>query len=155
VSTSVVINEDILLLKEATGDEQYLINDDLMIKIMVLGKKDIKNQMLNDWANIRKYSLHPELGKAASLISNARPLVVSPKVLIIECSVQTSVDKLNDVTIQAKLQSVIETVFNKKMFIYAVSRNESVRLQQKYINLLQLSKLPKSDTIELEFLGDK
>ena len=41
------------------------------------------------------------------------------------------------------------------MFIYGVSRNDSVRLQQRYMNLSQLSKLPKPADITLEFEGDK
>ena len=76
-------------------------------------------------------------------------------ILVLECGLQNIADKVNDKTNQLDLQTIVNTVFGEKMFVYGVSRKDSVRLQQKYINLLQLSKLPKADTIELEFLGEK
>ena len=150
----IVYDDNIITLKEAYGDELYSINDDLMIKIMVIAKKDIKNMMLANWSHLKRYSAHPDLGKAAAILSDSHPLVVANKILIVECSLQTVAEKVNDKNLQAKLQNVINTVFGHKMFVYALSRKDSVRLQQKYINLLQLSKLPKADTIELEFIGD-
>ena len=41
-----------------------------------------------------------------------------------------------------------------KGFVYAVSRNESVRLQKVYTDKLQLGALPKKDSIALEFEGE-
>ena len=55
---------------------------------------------------------------------------------------------------QKDIQNVIRTVFGKKMFVYAVNRKGSIDLQQKFMNLLQLSRLPKADTVQIEFIGD-
>ena len=79
---------------------------------------------------------------------------VNNKVLIVETGIDSIADKMNANTFQSDLQTVVNNVFNKKMFVYTVSRKESVRLQQKYINLRQLSKLPKADTISLTFKGE-
>ena len=40
------------------------------------------------------------------------------------------------------------------MFVYAVSRKDSVRWQQHYMNSYQLGKLPKPDTVKIEFEGE-
>ena len=40
------------------------------------------------------------------------------------------------------------------MFVYAVSRNESVELQGEYMNLLQLRQIPKASEINIEFIGE-
>jgi hypothetical protein len=145
---------NILTLVGVTGEDIYKIDDDLMINVMVLAKKDLKNEFLDNWDNIRKLNTHPKYGRAAMMLSDSHPLVVNNKVLIIETGIDAIADKMNAHTFQNDLQTVVNTVFNKKMFVYTVSRKESVRLQQKYINLRQLSKLPKADTIALTFKGE-
>ena len=54
------------------------------------------------------------------------------------------VEKANLVENQAMLQNVIETALGKRLFVYGVSRKESVDLQMDYRNLYELSKLPKA-----------
>jgi DNA polymerase-3 subunit gamma/tau len=125
-----------------------------MIDIMVVAKKDIKNRLLNSWTDLRKLNTHPTFGRPATMLSDSHPLVATDKVLIVETGLESISDKMNAIKFQNDLQTVIKTVFGTKMFIYTVSRVESVRLQQKYINLRQVSKLPKADSITLEFLGD-
>ena len=55
---------------------------------------------------------------------------------------------------QADLQTVLKEIFKRQMFVYAVSRKESVDYQSLYMNLLQIGKLPKPADITLEFIGD-
>ena len=155
IEEPIKLNEDIIVLKDAINDDFYSIDDDLMVKIMVIAKKDMKNNMLSTWVNLKKYVAHPKLGKVASILSDSHPLVVAKNILVLECGLQTIAEKVNDRNNQLDLQTIINTVFGERMFVYGVSRKDSVRLQQKYINLLQLSKLPKADTIELEFIGEK
>lgn len=155
IEEPISIDGDIIVLKDALSEEGYLISDDLMVDIMVIAKKDMKNSMLSSWGNLKKYIAHPTLGKAAIILSDSHPLVVAKNILVLECGLQSVTDKVNAKEIQENLQAIVKTVFGQKMFVYGVSRKDSVRLQQKYINLLQLSKLPKADSIELEFIGDK
>ena len=154
IEEPIQIDDDIIVLKDAIGEENYLISDDLMVNIMVLAKKDLKNNMLSNWVNLKKYSAHPKLGKVATILADSHPLVVAKNILVLECGLQSITDKVNNKEIQSDLQTIVNTVFGQKMFVYGVSRKDSVRLQQKYINLLQLSKLPKPDSIQLEFLGE-
>ena len=151
-----VINvpENTIILKGVEGNESYSIDDDLMINIMVSATKDIKNNLLDSWDKLRKLAAHPTLGRVATMLSDSRPLVATNKVLIIDTEIESISEKMNIIQVQKELQTVINTVFNMKMFVYAVCRKESVRLQQKYVNLLQLKKLPKKDSIVLEFLGE-
>ena len=85
---------------------------------------------------------------------DGRPLVVSNKVMILEYQSDNVVEKMNLIKNQKDIQNVIRTVFNKKMFVYSVNRKGSIDLQQKFMNLLQLSRLPKADTVQIEFIGD-
>ena len=150
----VVLSKDTLVLKNAKTDEGFFINDDLMIKIMVTAKKDIKNKYLEEWKKIKSLAAHPQLGKAAMLLLDSHTLVASNKILIVESQLQTTVDKINNVENQKALQDVISNIFGNKCFVYGVSRVESVRLQKVFTDKFQVGTLPKKDTIELEFEGE-
>ena len=110
--------------------------------------------LIDNWPNLKKLIGHPELGKAATMLVDGRPLVASQKVLVVEYQFPSVAEKANLVENQEAIQNVIETVFNRKMFVYAVSRKDSVRWQQSYMNRLQIGKLPKADTINIEFEGE-
>ena len=60
-----------------------------------------------------------------------------------------------DIENQEALQNVISNIFGVKCFVYAVSRNESVRLQKVYTDKFQVGALPKKDTVKLEFEGEE
>ena len=40
------------------------------------------------------------------------------------------------------------------MFVYALSRGDSVDFQKKFMDLRAIDKLPKEKDIEIEFIGD-
>ena len=150
----VVLSKDVIVVKGTRNGESFFVDDELMINIMVISRKEIKNQLLNNWSNLKRYIAHPELGKAATLLVDGRPLVAGNKILVVEYQLPSTADRANLIENQEAIQNVIETVFGKKMFVYAVSRKDSVRSQQNYMNKLQISKLPKPDTINIEFEGE-
>ena len=135
-------------------DDHYEIDEKTMVDIMVISKKDIKNNLLENWKNLKRLTAHPKLGKIATMLVDGHPLVVSQKVMVLEYQSDNVVEKMNLIRNQKDIQNVIRTVFGKKMFIYAVNRKGSIDLQQKFMNLLQLSRLPKADTIQIDFIGD-
>ena len=150
----VVISKDTLILKGTKGEEGFVISDELMINIMVSSKKDNKKKFLEDWKKIKTYTTHPKIGPAAMMLLDSHTLVASNKVLIVESQLQTLADKINSFENQKALQDVISTVFGVKCFVYAVSRNESVRLQKVYTDKLQVGTLPRKESIVLEFEGE-
>jgi DNA polymerase III gamma/tau subunit len=148
------LDKDVLILKGTQDDDHFTISDELMINIMVTSKKEFKNKYLDGWKKIKSLTTHPEIGSAAMMLLDSHTLVASNKVLIIESQLQTTADKINRADNQKNLQNVINNIFGVKCFVYAVSRNESVRLQKVYTDKLQLGSLPKKDTITLEFEGE-
>lgn len=138
--------------KISVKDGMYFFTDEQIIEVMTVAKKDIKKQMLSSWNKISSLSLHPELGAKAALLSDAHPLVATKQILIIEEDLPSKATKVNLKEAQKDLQKVIQLVFKKKMFVYALTRSESVTLQQKFINLKQVGKLARPDTIEIKFM---
>ena len=151
---SVANDDNVLYINGTEYEDHYEIDEKTLVDIMVTSKKDIKNSLLENWKNIKRLAAHPKLGKIASLLIDGHPLVVSNKVMILEYQSDNVVEKMNLIRNQKDIQNVIRTVFNKKMFVYAVNRKQSVDCQQKYMNLLQLGRLPKADTVVIEIIGD-
>lgn len=148
------INSSVLTPKHIVINEgAHILNEEQIMEIMVLSKKDIKNQLLDNWDKLSSLNLHPELGKKVSLLVDAHPLVATKEILIIEEDLLSKSEKVNQVSSQAELQKIVQIVFKKRMFVYALTRKESVTLQQKFINLKQVGKLPKVDSINLDFNG--
>ena len=150
----VVLSKDVLCIKGTKNGESFAIDDDLMIDVMVISKKDIKNNLIDNWSNLKRLIAHPKLGKAATLLVDGRPLVASSKVLVVEYQFPNTAERANLIENQEAIQNVIQSTFGRKMFVYGVSRNDSVRWQQSYMNKYQLNKLPKADSINIEFEGE-
>ena len=150
----IVLSKDVVVLKDTRKEESFLINDDLMINIIVTAKKEIKNNLLEHWADLKKLITHPKLGKAATLLVDGRPLVASNRVLVVEYQFTNLAERANLIENQENIQNVIQSTFGRKMFVYGVSRNESVRTQQNFMNRRQLGTLPKIDNINIEFEGE-
>ena len=143
--------DTVVSLKGALDGDSYKIDQDTIIKIIVTGKKDIKNEFLDKWSQLKKYTTHPEYGKIATLLIDAHPLIVSNEVLLLEFPMTSLVEKANNVSNQKQIQSLINHIFHKHLFAYSVSRKESVDYQRLFIDLKGVKKLPRPDTVNLEF----
>ena len=151
---NISLSDSIIYINGTETQDGFEIDDNTMVDIMVTSKKDVKNTLLNNWKMLKRFMPHPSLGKAATLLIDGRPLVVNNKVLILEYANNSLVEKVNMKANQKDLQNVLSNTFGKKMFVFAVNRSESVRLQQKYMNLLQVGKLPKAADVVIEYIGE-
>ena len=146
--------DHVIYLKDAEQEDNFKIDNNLMVNIMVASKKDIKTELLDGWKDIKKLSTHKKFGKAATLLIDGRPLVAFNKMVVLEYQLPKIAEKVNVKDIQADLQTVLRQIFGRQMFVYAVSRKESVDYQSLYMNLLQIGKLPKATDVVLEFEGE-
>ncbi len=149
----IVLPKNLIIPKDTTGDESFEIDDDLMVKIMVTAKKELKNDLTGKWSLLNKLTAHPKLGSAAALLLDSHLLVASKSIIVVECPTPKMVLSINDKTMQESLQTVLKTVFGEQMFVYAVSRSTSIELQDKYKNLYQIGRLPKAKDVVIEFVG--
>ena len=147
--------ETLISLKGAEHDGMFKIDSDTIIKIIVTGKKEIKNVFLDKWQLIKKYTTHPEYGKIATLLIDAHPLIVSNEVLLLEFPMTNLVERANTVSNQIMIQSLINHIFHKHLFAYSVSRKESVDYQRLFIDLKGVKKLPRPDAVNLDFEVNK
>src|SRR5574344_1182223 len=147
-------NDNDKKIVEDTGDK-YEFNDDFIIKLMVLGNKDERKDIVAKWGELSSYLGHPTLGDIVALIRDGRPFVVTKTVLILVYDFAKLADRLNIKTNQANVSEVISKMINREMFVYAVSRDESMRLIKAFGNLRQISKLPKANEIKIDLKEKK
>lgn len=153
-SFDIEIETKILEIANTRVEDSFNINDEIMVPIMVLSKKEFKNNFTDQWKKLFTLVAHPLLGKYASLLLDGHALVASNKILILEYQLPKNVDIINQINIQQFLQTIIQQVFKTKVFVYAVSRNESLRLQKIYTDLRQVGRLPKPNDVTIDFIGD-
>lgn len=135
-------------------ENQQVLDKETILNIMIVATKDLKTKLLNKWDELKKLSIHPSYGKKSTLLYDSHLLVATDDIMLIEYDLSNKVEKINQVEAQSDLQKITQIVFKKRMFVYALTRAESVELQQKFINLKQVGKLPKPDTIEIRMIGE-
>ena len=151
---SVASDENIIYINGTEKGDSFDIDSKTIIEIMVTSTRDIKDGYKNNWANLKRLALHPTLGRIASMLADGKPLVASKKVILIEFSSASVVEKLRLISNQKDIQNIIRTVFNKKVFAYPITRDESVEAQKRYINMQQTGTLPKANNVVLDIIGD-
>ena len=149
------LNDSIIYLKDAEQEDSFELTGDMVINIMSVAKKEYINDIRDKWSQVKKYVTHPVIGKASTMLIDARPLVATKNILVVEYQLKKTADKANLKNNQLEIQTVISQLVGRKMFVYAISRSESVDLQNKYMNLYQLKELPKPEDINLEFVGEE
>ena len=151
---AVANDTNVLYINGTQEEDHYFINDKLLVEITVISKRDFKNTMVTNWESIKRLAKHPKLGKMATLLATCRPVAVSQKVMIMEAEDPKQAEKMNLIINQKDIQNIIRTVFNRKMFVYTLSRVNSVKYQGMCRDLMQVGKLPKANTVEIDFVGD-
>lgn len=135
-------------------ENQHVLDKETILNIMIIATKDLKTKLVNKWEELNRLNIHPTYGSKSTLLYDSHLLVATNDIMLIEYDLSNKVEKINQADAQADLQKIAQIVFKKKMFIYALTRVESVELQQKFINLKQVGKLPKPDTIEIRMIGE-
>jgi DNA polymerase-3 subunit gamma/tau len=122
------------------------IDDVSLIKIMVNGDKDKKNNLIKKWNLLDDLMLDDTLGAYASLLKDAKPFVLSKEVLIIEVDAGSQTSKINLVENQEYFQTLIQKLIDTHPVVYAINQIESTKLKKLFLDLQTLGKLPEKST---------
>lgn len=129
------------------GDINH-IDDETIIKLMVSGDRDARIKLLNIWNNsLSSLIADPNIGKYATLLLDATPYIITNNVLIINYDFEKLAHKVNIKENQKTLSNIVQTLTNKKLFIYALYKSEEIRLKNLFLNLRQLNKLPAKEEV--------
>jgi len=140
---------------ESYGENNYQLNDEIVMNLLILSKKDLKQEYLDKWNLLKSYMAHPIYGRIASLLSDGHLLTASNDALLVEYDFSKQVEKVNNKENQKLIQLLTQLVFKKKLFVYGLSRNESIEQQNRFMNLRQIGKMPKRETININWIGEE
>ena len=138
---------------EITG-EKYELDDEMIIKLMVVGDKEMRLNIAKRWNELDAYFGHPTFGDLIALLKDGSPLVATKNVLLLVYDFEKLASKVNVKTNSDRISEILRKMLGRDMFVYALPRTESTRLVKAYQNLRQISRLPlpKDINITLEEL---
>ena len=138
---------------ENTG-EKYEFDDELVIKLMVVGDKELRKTVTARWDELNAYLGHPTLGDLVALLKDGSPFVVTKNVMLLVYNFEKQTEKVNVKVNSNRISEIVKMMLGRDMFVYAISRSESTRLVTAYQNLRQINRLPlpKDININLEDL---
>ena len=148
-----VDDDDEVKSVEISG-EKYEFDDELIIKLMVIGNKELRKSVTGRWDELTAYLFHPTLGDLVALLKDGSPLVVTKNVILLVYDFEKLASKVNVKTNSDRISEILKMMLGHDMFVYAISRSDSTRLVKAYQNLRQISRLPlpKDINITLEDL---
>ena len=133
---------------ESEGD-CYEFDDEMMIKLMVIGDKELRKSLSARWKELDSYLGHPTLGDIVALIKDGKVFIATKNVIVLEYDFEKLSQKANIKENSKKIADILSKMVGHQVFTYAVSRSESVRLITSYHNLRQISQLPKVSDIKI------
>mgnify|MGYP003293864118 CR=1 FL=1 len=134
---------------EVEGD-RYEFDDELIIKLMVTGDKELRHNIVSRWDELDSYLGHPTLGDLVALLKDGNPFIATQNVLVLQYDFEKLAAKVNVKVNSNRISDILKKMFGRDIFVYAVSRSESVRLLTAYQNLRQISKLPLPRNIKID-----
>lgn len=133
-----------------TEGERYELDDELIIELMVLGDKELRKTITLRWDELDSYLGHPTLGDIIALVKDGSPFIATKNALVLLYDFEKLASKANVKTNADKISEILSKMLGREIFVYAISRSESVRLLTAYQNLRQISRLPAPKDIKIE-----
>ena len=133
-----------------TEGEKYELEDETIIKLMVIGDKELRHNIVARWDELDAYFGHPTLGDLVALLKDGNPFIATQNTLVLQYDFEKLAAKVNVKINSNRISDILKKMLGRDVFVYAVSRSESVRLLTAYQNLRQISKLPLPKNIKIE-----
>ena len=143
-----LVDEDAVTLAE--DGERYEFDDDMMVKLMVLGNKELRKDLISKWPTLDNLLSNPSIGELAAFIKDSTPFLVTKDVIVLQFTFDRQVKKANIKSNEKEIADLFNKMLNKDVFVYSVTRAETVRLITAYHNLRQISQLPKPSEIDID-----
>ena len=130
--------------------ERYEIDDDTIVKFMVMGDKDLRKDLMSKWTQFDSFLSNPAVAELVAFIKDSAPFIVTKDVIVLEFTFDRQVKKANIKENAKAMADFFQKLLGKEVFVYSLSRADRVRTITAYHNLRQISKLPKPNEIEID-----
>lgn len=142
------INKPIIAKETYNQNDVFQLDDNLLIKILTNSNKEEKIKLSTDWPNsLKNISFDFSLSPYLNMLNETKIFSISENVIIITSMFLRIVKKINSKINQQYFKIIFEKILNRKVFIYAICKEEETKLQNLYIELKSKNCLPKKEAI--------
>lgn len=132
-----------------SGDS-YEFDEEMVVKFMVLGDKELRKDLLTRWPEFDSYLQDPSTAELAAFVKDSVPFIVTKDVIVLQFNFDRQVKKANIKENEKQIAVLFNKMLGKEVFVYSVSRADSVKYITCYHNLRQISQLPKPSEINID-----
>ena len=120
--------------KEKEKDEKRITADDSeIVNLMLRSKKEDRIEINSLWDNLQKELRGKNKIIAASIYSSRLRLVDSQdKIILLSSSIKTEIEKLNPMSVQKKISSLLSSCFNRDYSLLIISEEQFKRATELY-----------------------
>ena len=130
--------------------EQNFIEDEDIIKLMVLGDKEAKMQLIGNWKHLQTLVLGSPYSKHASLLRDGKPFILTREIVVLQYDFEHLIRKVNIKENQDILQKIVSKLNGYDVKVYAINRKRAVELYNRFQSLYQVGKLPKPESVHVD-----
>lgn len=134
------------------SDDNIKIDEGDILNILVQANKNILNDAQEKWQVIRRYMANMNTAKAASMLSQGKPVAASRDGLIIGFDLVPDVNAVNYYKNYKQLSSLIKDVLGHEFKFIAMQNDEWLQMRQHFIQLKRKGELPKPRPITLKHI---
>ena len=117
---------------------------------MVIGSKDLRRNITSRWDELDSFLGHPSFGDLVALLKDGSPFIATKNVLVLLYDFEKLASKVNVKVNSNRISEILSKMLGEDIFVYAISRSDSVRLLTAYQNLRQISRLPLPKDIKID-----
>lgn len=120
--------------KEKEKDEKRITADDSeIVNLMLRSKKEDRIEINSLWDNLQKELRGKNKIIAASIYSSRLRLVDNQdKIILLSSSIKTEIEKLNPMSVQKKISSLLSSCFNREYNLLIISEEQFKRATELY-----------------------
>ncbi len=120
--------------KEKEKDEKRITADDSeIVNLMLRSKKEDRIEINSLWDNLQKELRGKNKIIAASIYSSRLRLVDNQdKIILLSSSIKTEIEKLNPMSVQKKISSLLSSCFNRDYNLLIISEEQFKRATELY-----------------------
>ena len=120
--------------KEKEKDEKRITADDSeIVNLMLRSKKEDRIEINSLWDNLQKELRGKNKIIAASIYSSRLRLVDNQdKIILLSSSIKTEIEKLNPMSVQRKISSLLSSCFNRDYSLLIISEEQFKRATELY-----------------------
>lgn len=138
---------DLKLINLDSTGTSYFIDEDNLIKLLSVAKKDLRSAIAATWPDLENYIDDKKYGPIATILIDSSIFAVSEKHIIIVNNYDIATKKVNICKNQELFSELIEKISGNKLFVYSLNRGRYIDIKSKFLNLQQVNKIPTCEDI--------